>query len=58
MPRSIALSMSYTVSAATLTAVSASISTPVRPVHRTVATMCTPASVASRLRSTPSMGRG
>ena len=34
MPRSLAFSMSYTVSAATLTAVSASISTPVRPVTR------------------------
>ena len=36
MPRSTALHMSYTVSAATAAAVSASISTPVRPVtaHR------------------------
>src|SRR5215467_5019510 len=44
MPRSTALHMSYTVSAATAAAVKASISTPVRPVTRTVA----------RISSTPS----
>ena len=45
--------MSTTASAATDTAVSASISTPVRSAVRTVAVMATPSSVISRSTTTP-----
>ena len=58
MPRSTAFSMSYTVKAATLAAVSASISTPVRPVVRTVALISTPASTRSRSSVTAETGNG
>ena len=51
MPRSTALTMSYTVSAAIDAAVNASISTPVRPVVRTVASISTVSAPSAR-RST------
>ena len=50
--------MSTTVSAATETAVSASISTPVRSVVRTVAVMSTDASVTVRSTVTPEIASG
>lgn len=52
MPRSTALHMSYTVSAATDAATSASISTPVRPRNRASVTMRSPGSEASGSTST------
>src|SRR5579864_6214618 len=60
MPRSTALHMSYTVSAATETAVSASISTPVRLVTRTVARIsnCACSTSSSNAMSTPLIGSG
>jgi hypothetical protein len=53
---STALTMSYTVSAATATAVRASISTPVRAAVRTVASMSKPRGVG--VRSTCTLDRG
>jgi hypothetical protein len=52
-PLSSALTMSTNASAATDTAVSASISTPVRSAVRTVASMRTPSSVTSRSTTAP-----
>ena len=60
IPRSTALHMSYTVNPVTLTAVSASISTPVWPLTRTVASISTPAPSSDGTRSTemPLTGSG
>src|ERR1700722_10248765 len=58
MPRSTDLHMSYTVSAATEAAVSASISTPVCPVVLTVAAISTALSVTSNSSDTALIGNG
>lgn len=57
-PRSTPLTMSTRARAATVTAVSASISTPVRSVARTREVISTPPSTTSRSTTTPSTRRG